>query len=147
MTATPAFANPALAMLCVGVSESAVQAKKTQTGPHTHSSVSIFMSEDAAKTFLSGVPPYATGAVIVKQKHRLAYHLDGDFSKKVQPADGVGGMVKREPGYDPEHGDWEYFYFEDPSEIESGRIASCVECHRAAKNTDYVFGHWQSSDL
>jgi hypothetical protein len=51
-------------------------------------------------------------------------------------------MVKRAPGFDSAQGDWEYFYFDDPSKIESGRMASCIECHRTAKQTDYVFGLW-----
>ena len=29
-------------------------------------------------------------------------------------------MIKRPPGYDPQHGDWEYFYFEQPTTVESG---------------------------
>ena len=52
-------------------------------------------------------------------------------------------MVKRAPGYDPEHGDWEYFYFEDPAKIEQGKIQSCVRCHAGAKATDHVFGTWE----
>ncbi|MDB6068335.1 MAG: hypothetical protein JWR26_4543 [Pedosphaera sp.] len=57
---------------------------------------------------------------------------------------GVGGMVKRAPGYDPAHGDWEYFYFDDAAKIQSGRIASCVGCHETAKGKDYVFGTWKN---
>jgi hypothetical protein len=55
---------------------------------------------------------------------------------------GVGGMVKRHKGYDPANGDWEYFYFEDASKIESGRISSCIQCHSRASDRDYVFGDW-----
>ncbi len=51
-------------------------------------------------------------------------------------------MIKRPTGYDPDNGDWEYFYFEDPTKFEQGRIALCVECHRGAAATDYVFGGW-----
>ena len=71
-------------------------------------------------------------------------------------------MIKRADGFDPAHGDWEYFcsahvpgLADDPAvaqsavaqvkpagKIESGRIASCVQCHEAAKRTDYVFGTW-----
>jgi hypothetical protein len=71
----------------------------------------------------------------VKQKQIQGYTTkDG---KRVHEADtGVGGMVKRSAGYDPTHGDWEYFYFEDPKKIESGRIASCVQCHSSAKDKD-----------
>jgi hypothetical protein len=54
-------------------------------------------------------------------------------------------MVKRSSGYDAKHGDWEYFYFENPAKIESGRISSCVQCHDSAKKQDYVFGTWRKT--
>jgi hypothetical protein len=66
--------------------------------------------------------------------------------------DGIGGMVKRQPGYDPEHGDWEYFYVELASELPkrrpikgrsaTGRLANCIDCHSYTAETDYVFGTW-----
>lgn len=90
------------------------------------------MNDLAATAFRSGSNAYPVGAVVVKQKHK---HYGKDVS-------GVGGMVKRSTGYDPQHGDWEYFYFEDPQKIESGRLASCVQCHDAAKQGDHVFGTW-----
>jgi hypothetical protein len=51
-------------------------------------------------------------------------------------------MIKRPSGYDPSHGNWEYFYFENPSKIESGKITSCVQCHAGAADRDFVFGTW-----
>ena len=51
-------------------------------------------------------------------------------------------MIKRAPGYDPANGDWKYFYFEDGSAVESGRIAPCIACHRGASDRDFVFGDW-----
>ncbi len=82
------------------------------------------------------------GSVIVKQKQMMGY-LDKDGRQIHERDTGVGGMVKRAPGYDPKHGDWEYFYFENTGKIESGRIASCVNCHVSAKDRDYVFGTWR----
>jgi hypothetical protein len=66
-------------------------------------------------------------------------------SPSADPSHGVGGMVKRAAGFDPAHGDWEYFYFEDPAHIESGAIATCTGCHASARATDYVFGSWRPS--
>jgi hypothetical protein len=87
---------------------------------------------------------YPVGAVIVKEKQRLEPDGGGQVTGQEGSvaSDGVGGMIKRLAGYDPEHGDWEYFYFEDPTKVEQGKIASCVECHRGAAATDYVFGGW-----
>lgn len=60
---------------------------------------------------------------------------------------GVGGMVKRSSGYDPNHGDWEYFFIDDVAKIESGRIAACRNCHDTAKASDHVFGTWSRPSI
>jgi hypothetical protein len=88
------------------------------------------MNDAACDTFLQSRTPYPVGSVVVKEK--------------LGPADveGVGGMLKRPRGYDPAGGDWEYFYFERASEVESGKVGTCVECHRQAASRDYVFANW-----
>lgn len=55
---------------------------------------------------------------------------------------GLGGMIKRPAGFDPEHGDWEYFYANGETHLQSGPIATCVDCHTSASDRDYVFGKW-----
>ncbi len=98
------------------------------------------MNNLAADAFSLSANRYPVGAVIVKQK--LVHGYRDKDGKPVNAANGVGGMVKRPPGYDPKHGDWEYFYFQDSSKVQSGRISSCVQCHDAAKDRDYMFGTW-----
>ena len=89
--------------------------------------VNIFMNDRAAAIFSSQKRDrYPIGSIIVKEKQGR----------------GVGGMIKRTLGFDPEHGDWEYFYFEQPTKVETGKISSCVKCHTGAAGTDYVFGSW-----
>ena len=140
ITSEAVFVNPELATLCVGASPAQVDAARATQGPHAHTAILVYMNESAAEAFARGGRAYAAGAVIVKQKTLLARRPDAP-----RAADrGVGGMVKRAPGFDPAHGDWEYFYFEDPARIETGRIASCVQCHAGARKTDYVFGTWQT---
>jgi hypothetical protein len=80
--------------------------------------------------------------VIVKQKTLLPARRGKATERDRAIQNGVGGMVKRSPGFDPAHGDWEYLYFDDATKIESGRMTSCIACHEAAKNTDYIFGTW-----
>jgi hypothetical protein len=115
-----------------------------QFGPHAHTALKIFMNDRAADAFAAKAGKYPVGAVVIKQKTFLddrgdeVHRLDG--GQEVLGA--VGGMVKRPPGYDAEHGDWEYFYFDRPTEIASGHLESCVTCHAAAKAKDHVFGDW-----
>jgi hypothetical protein len=140
ITPKPVYVDPELAMLCRGVSQEDMEAARKQHGVHANAFIKIYMNESAARAFAEPGKPYPVGAVVVKEKEIGGYQADD--GKWVGGGDGVGGMIKRAPGFDPEHGDWEYFYFENPKKIESGRIASCVQCHAAASGTDHVFGTW-----
>jgi Cytochrome P460 len=134
--------NPELAALCNGPSKKMVDEVRVEFGPHANTAIDVYMNKVAADAFVTGTLPFQVGATVVKQKLSLGFN-DADGRPVDMGKRGVGGMVKRAPGYDPEHGDWEYFYFEDKSKIESGRISSCVQCHNSAKGKDYVFGTWR----
>lgn len=144
ITKSVVYVNPELAMLCRGASQEEVEAARLKYGPHAHTGILIYMNEPAAKAFGGTGSAFPVGAVIVKQKTLLGYR-NAEGKEIRQAAKGVGGMIKRPAGYDPAHGDWEYFYFEDPKKIESGRIESCVQCHSAAKDKGYVFGNWRQA--
>jgi hypothetical protein len=141
MTSQPVHVDPRLAMMCRGAEEREVEAARKGTGPHAHSAVRIYMNELAANAFRGRSTTYPVGSVIVKEK-RPQFYWSEATRRSIKPHDGVGGMVKRSPGFDRAHGDWEYFYFEEGSKIESGRITSCVGCHAGASTRDYVFGGW-----
>jgi hypothetical protein len=80
-----------------------------------------------------GTPPFAPGSVIVKEK----YVASGTGPELVA----IAMMIKREPGFAPAHGDWDYAYYEP----ELGMIQTaeqseyCSGCHAAAAETDFVF--------
>jgi hypothetical protein len=141
MTRQPVNVDPRLAMLCRGAEQSEVEEARKHSGPHANSAIRIYMNDLASNAFRSRSRPYPVGSVIVKEKRSMGY-WSRETGRPVHQHDGVGGMVKRPPGYDPAHGDWEYFYFEEGSKIESGRIGSCVGCHGGASTRDYVFGDW-----
>jgi hypothetical protein len=143
ITKSTVFVNPELAALCIGVSSERMEKARIKFGPHANAGILIYMNEGAASAFGTNATVFPMGSVIVKQKQIFGYWDEN--GKSVNGNTGVGGMVKRQAGYDPEHGDWEYFYFEDVKKIESGRISSCVQCHSSAKNKDYVFGTWSKT--
>jgi hypothetical protein len=132
MTEKPVFVDPGLAARCSPATQAQVDAARKISGPHAQTAVSIFMNDLAADTFGKTKPIYPVGSIIVKEKKALGYSA----------SDGVGGMIKRSPGYDSAHGDWEYFYFADANKVESGKMKSCIECHIGAAGKDYVFGGW-----
>ena len=144
ITKSVVYVNPELALLCRGASKEEVEAARLKFGPHANTGILIYMNDSAAKAFLTNGSAFPVGATIVKQKTIHGY-MDKTGKRVHDANNGVGGMIKRPAGYDPEHGDWEYFYFEDPKKIETGRVTSCVQCHSGAKDKDYVFGTWHKA--
>src|SRR5262245_22160787 len=124
LTQFPAYVNSELAVQCAPVRPAQIDAAKAKYGPHAVASILVFMNESAARAFAAHGDTYPVGSVVVKHK-TLGYAMPAPPGAPVTY--GVGGMVKRAPGFDPAHGDWEYFYFEDPAKIESGRISTCVQ--------------------
>jgi hypothetical protein len=145
MTPKPVDVDPAISMLCIGASQRVVADARKTNGPHAHTAITIYMNDPAANAFNAATTPYPVGAVIVKEKKPYLFRSADSKPKMIKANDGVGGMIKRPPGYDPDHGDWEYFYFEDPAKIESGKLTSCVQCHTGAAAKDYVFGAWANT--
>lgn len=87
-------------------------------------------------------PPHPVGTVIIKEKY--AYLKDA-IQRHNPRAYGV--MIKHEPGYNPEQGDWEYAYIEldEPNKITAatrGKLASCIDCHANRNTTDFVFRNY-----
>lgn len=75
---------------------------------------------------------FDVGATIVKEKL-----LRGESGYELAA---LGIMVKREQGFDPETGDWEFGYWEPSTGMLSGPTenAACGPCH-AQSSTDYVY--------
>ena len=131
LTKRPHRVAPITATLCTIPSRAVVEREKQATGLHYMASVHLYASPAAMPAVTNRLSAFPVGAVIVKEK--LAD--DGKVS-------GVGGMIKRAAGYNASNGDWEYFYYGKPGEFSSGRLRSCIDCHRAAKTNDYVYSLW-----
>lgn len=69
-------------------------------------------------------------------------------SKDGRPAEGslMTAMIKREKGYDPNFGDWQYYWVTATGHIimkgksdNKSLFSSCIECHSNMADRDYVF--------
>ncbi len=112
-------------------------------GEHGGKYLDVSMNE-LARTGQKNGGNYPVGAVIIKDKWSLDFPGDQKGPELVKR--GVGGMIKREKGFDEASGDWEYFYQENGEAVQSGAIVSCVECHAEAEKTDFVYRNWLKSD-
>lgn len=79
-------------------------------------------------------PVFPVGTIIVKEKFRLPEGGELTFTA-------LGIMIKREAGFNPEGGDWEYIYWEPPDAPVTGvaQMAHCQSCHIEQRDTDSVF--------
>lgn len=77
-----------------------------------------------------GAAEFPLGATIVKEK--LVRNSSSGFDLAA-----LGIMIKRAPGFDSLHGDWQFGYWEAASGMSSDAIA-CGSCHSGSK-TDFVF--------
>jgi hypothetical protein len=134
VTKGPIRIDPQLFNLCRHVTRAEMQQYGAEgRGPHTVPAVRVY-ANDVAATHLredrGGSLP--TGAAIVKEKW---------WNEKDNRPAAYAAMIKKEPGYDPEHGDWEYVYVSlgEKTTVERGRLESCRDCHAGAVAKDYLF--------
>lgn len=84
---------------------------------------------------------FARRSIIVKGKLQRS-HANAPFRSV-----GIGVMIKREAGYAPDHGDWQYLYFEPGEQpvvdFDAARklpsLGHCATCHNQAAKQGYVF--------
>ena len=92
----------------------------------------VFANEAALLTIDRNQTGFAPGSVIVREK------LNSDTDARPEL---VTVMVKREKGFSPKTGDWEYFVIDgDLGKVrDRQKTGSCSSCHSQAAATDWVF--------
>jgi hypothetical protein len=109
------------------------QSIETSQNPHRQKYFVVYVNETGRVAMMSQLKPiFPEGSIIVKEK-LLA---EDDTSPEMLTV-----MVKREPGFNPESGDWEYMVVNGSrTKIEGrGKLANCQACHALKSGTDYVF--------
>ena len=98
--------------------------------PHGMASIHIYAGAVAAEPYFNPWGKFPEGSLLLKEK----------FIAAVDKTEGFTGMLKREAGYFPEGGDWEYFTVVGSAAkiIERGKMASCAECHGSYANGDFI---------
>jgi len=109
--------------------------KKTPGNPHekgVKTYARYYANELAQGEIYKDAPRFPEGSMIVREKLLNA----GDTAPEL-----VTVMVKREKGFSPKTGDWEYLVVEGGlSKIKKReKTGSCSQCHANAESTDFVF--------
>jgi len=142
LTPKPILVNSGIFVLCRLPSlKDLKKVRDKENGPHFSTYISIYVDKEEAAALKNKSAKLPVGTVIVKKKSKAVKHktLDGTISGK----EGLGGMIKRDAGYDLKNGDWEYFYQDKKGKLSTGKLKNCIECHQKAKQTDYVFRAWK----
>lgn len=108
---------------------------KPQKNPHEKGSrtfTRVYANSLAESVIRNEKPNFPVGSIIVREKLLKA----DDVTPEV-----VTVMVKREKGFSPKSGNWEYFVLEGTlkSVKDRQKTGSCSKCHTDAKETDWVF--------
>lgn len=128
--------------------------KARPENPHGGFSILVYLTHNGREMMATGKGAYPVGTVILKEK-MLSVAVPNQAPANQAPnannkAHGppapqyttalFTGMLKREMGYNTAGGDWEYFVVNGDAKklLARGKIDSCIDCHQAYKETDYV---------
>jgi hypothetical protein len=111
-------------------------AARKPDGPHAGKYINVFVNKAAALSMTNErFPKFPPGSVIVKEKLATPDSLVPEL---------LTAMVKREKGFNPEMGDWEFLTLSGDAKTvqEQGKLKHCSDCHSAKRDYDFVFRNY-----
>jgi len=126
--------DPVSALSCVYI------APRPPNDPHAKFYISVFVNDTGLKAMQKRIPgPFPAGSMIVKQK----------FREKNTSPELLTMMIKREPGFDPKFGNWEYLVAtgDGKSIFGRGKLEQCQGCHVSMASQDYVYRNYSGTPI
>lgn len=123
---TPQFMDPPAAISC------AINVGREKSSPHVQKYVSVYVNPVGREAMMTKrSPKFPIGSMIVKEKLGSADSRSPEL---------LTAMIKREAGYNPENGDWEYLVLDGEASkiVERGKLERCSGCHTWYKKSDFV---------
>jgi hypothetical protein len=105
-------------------------------GPHTDKFITVYVNEAGRKAMMEMAHPrFPQGSVILKEKLPV---------KDTTSPELLTVMIKREAGFNPQLGDWEFMAVDGAGkQVQArGRLENCQTCHATVENTDFVFRNY-----
>jgi len=127
------YISSQLDLLCA-MPTAADYSRDRKKNPHSATFITVFVNPVARSAmFQKESPVFPQGSIIVKQKN-------GRLNERHTPIL-YTIMRKRESGYNPSVGDWEFSVVKaDGFTVEaSGKIENCQSCHTKKPSSDFVF--------
>lgn len=135
----PAVFHSRIATLCAA--PTAKQTEMETGNPHRDKFITVYVNDIGEHAMMREKRPrFPRGSVIVKEKLP---------SREGSPPELLTAMIKREPGYNPGSGDWEYMVLDGAGrEVRArGRLESCQSCHLSESHNDYVSRNYLPEDV
>jgi hypothetical protein len=121
----PMRVSPQAAILCAIALPAA--------GPHGPDKfITVYVNDIGRHAMMEEKTPlFPQGSIIVKEKLTTSQSTTPEL---------LTVMIKRERGYNPESGDWEYMVVDGTGQTVQarGKLENCQTCHLMDKDTDYV---------
>ena len=90
--------------------------------------LSTYLSPEAVEALKSKPGEMPADAIIVKENYTPDEQLDSIT------------VMYKEPGYDPDHGDWYWAKFAPDGTMQAaGKPKGCISCHGSVRSNDYIF--------
>lgn len=105
---------------------------RDEGSPHLNKYISVYVNEVGRAAMLTQrTPRFPPGSMIVKEKLSSKTSITPEL---------LTAMVKREQGYNPESGNWEYVVLNGTASaiMERGKLTNCQSCHAAYTRSDFV---------
>ena len=98
--------------------------------PHYAATFHVYANDAAVLPLFDPWGKSPEGSVVLKEK----------FSRENGKTELFTGMIKRELGYFPECGDWEFFTVDGAASkiVERGKMERCATCHENAEMKDHL---------
>ncbi|HEX6649671.1 MAG TPA: cytochrome P460 family protein [Pyrinomonadaceae bacterium] len=135
----PAFQPSRVAIQCAAPTAEQIQLDKTN--PHQNKFITVYVNDIGKNAMTTQLNPvFPQGSVIVKEKLPAKDSTSPEL---------LTVMIKRESGYNPENGDWEYMAVDGAGKVVQarGKLANCQACHITRKDTGYVYRDYLPSDV
>ena len=136
---TPAVFHSRIAIQCSMPTPKESEMEKGN--PHRDKFITVYVNNTGKHAMLEEkFPTFPKGTVIVKEKLTTRESTSPEL---------LTVMVKREPGYNPKNGDWEYLALDGAGKnVEArGRLEKCQACHLLVKANDYVSRNYLPYEL
>jgi hypothetical protein len=109
--------------------------------PHVQRLISVYVNSQGQRAMMNERnPKFPVGSVIVKEKL---------LPDKKDAPELLTVMVKREQGFNPANGDWEFMVVNGAgTKVEArGKIESCQSCHVSMKESGFVYRSYMPDEL